>query len=158
MIDRKRLAHQLYLHEGRRRYVYDDATGKAIKQGTLVRGAPTIGVGRNLIDRGVRDDEIDLMLENDIDDAIAEAMQFPWFAGLDPVRRAVIVELIFNMGLPRLRGFKNFLRYMSEHRWPHAAEELIDSLWRRQVDPVVGDGKGRADALIHMIKTGEWMT
>lgn len=156
MIDRARLAAQLADHEGRRRFVYDDATGKAIRPGTLVRGNPTIGVGRNLIDRGLLDSEIDLMLDHDIDDALAEAMQFPWFAGLDPVRRAVIVELIFNMGLPRLRGFKNFLRYMSEHRWPHAAEELIDSLWRRQVDPIVGDGQGRADVLVHMVKTGEW--
>lgn len=157
MIDRQRLRDQLSKHEDRRRFVYDDATGKPVAIGSQIRGKLTVGVGRNLEDRGLSDDEIDYLLDNDINDSIREAHKLRWFESLDGVRQAVIVELIFNMGLPRLLGFKKFLAAMSEQRWPHAAAELADSKWQKQVDPVLGDGKGRADTLIHMIKTGAWL-
>ena len=42
-------------HEGRRSHIYTDTVGKL-----------TIGVGRNLTDRGLSDDEIDYLLANDI--------------------------------------------------------------------------------------------
>ena len=157
MIDRAQLRAQLARHEDRRRFVYDDATGKPIAEGTFVRGLPTVGVGRNLATKGLDDVEIDFLLDHDIDDALAEAQAFRFFESLDPVRRAVIVELLFNMGLGKLRGFKKFLSAMAEHRWPSAADELDRSVWQEQVDPVLGDGKGRADTLIHMVKTGTWL-
>jgi lysozyme len=114
MIDRQRLREQLARHEGKRRFVYDDASGKPISTGTFVRGKPTIGVGRNLAEKGLSDDEIDYLLDNDIKDAIADAQTFRWFDSLDPVRQAVIVELCFNMGLGKLRTFKKFLQAMAE--------------------------------------------
>lgn len=157
MIDRARLRAQLSVHEGRRRFVYDDVTGRPIAEGSFVRGLPTAGVGRNLATKGLSDDEIEYLLDNDINDAIAEAQTFRWFQSLDPVRRAVVVELCFNMGLTRLRGFQEFLAATSEHRWDVAAAELADSKWQKQVDPKLGDGKGRADTLIHMIRTGTFL-
>lgn len=157
MIDRQRLREQLSRHEGRRRFVYDDATGKPVAIGSQIRGKLSIGVGRNLEDRGLDDAEIDFLLDNDISDAIRDAQTLRWFESLDPVRQAVIVELVFNMGLPRLLGFKQMLAAMAEHRWPVAAYEIGNSRWQRQVDPILGDGKGRADTLIHMIRTGEWL-
>lgn len=157
MIDRQRLRAQLSAHEDRRRFVYDDKTGKPVAIGSQIRGKLTVGVGRNLEDKGLSDDEIDYLLDNDISDALAEAQTFRWFEGLDIVRKHVVVELIFNMGLARFNAFKKFIRFMSEHRWPHAAAELADSKWQKQVDPTLGDGKGRADTLIHMICTGTWL-
>jgi lysozyme len=156
VIDRQRLRERLSKHEGRRRFVYDDATGKPVAVGSQIRGKLTIGVGRNLEDRGLSDDEIDYLLDNDINDAIRDAQTLRWFDSLDGVRQAVVVELIFNLGLTRFLGFKKFIAAMAEHRWPHAAAELVDSKWREQVDPILGDGKGRADTLIRMVKTGEW--
>jgi lysozyme len=88
-------------------------------------------------------------LDNDINDCIAEAQKFRWFDSLDPVRQAAIVELVFNLGLPKLRTFKRFLSAVAEQRWPHAAAELRDSLWYRQV-------KGRGETLAKQILTGEW--
>jgi lysozyme len=157
VIDRQRLREQLSRHEGRRRFVYDDATGKPVAIGSQIRGKLSIGVGRNLEDKGIDDAEIDFMLDNDISDAIRDALTLRWFESLDPVRQAVIVELIFNMGLPRLLGFRKLLAAMAEQRWPYAAAELANSKWQRQVDPTLGDGKGRADTLIHMIRTGAWL-
>lgn len=157
MIDRQRLREQLSRHEDRRRFVYDDATGKPIAEGTFVRGLPTVGVGRNLAAKGLSDDEIDYLLDNDITDAITDASTFRWFESLDPVRQSAVVELCFNLGLTRLRGFSKFLGAMAEQRFGVAAAELANSKWQKQVDPKLGDGKGRADTLIHMIRTGTWL-
>ncbi len=55
------LVRLLTRHEGRRAFPYTDTAGRL-----------TIGVGRNLTDRGLADDEIDLLLANDI--ALARAI------------------------------------------------------------------------------------
>jgi lysozyme len=149
VIDKQRLRDQLKKHEGVRQFVYDDCTGKLIDEACFVRGKPTIGVGRNLADRGLADDEIDYLLDNDINDCIAEAQKFRWFEALNPVRQAAVVELLFNLGLTRLSGFKKFLNFMNEHRYAQAAGELKNSLWHNQV------GK-RAETLEAQILTGEW--
>lgn len=149
MIDKERLRQQLRKHEGVRQFVYDDITGKPIGEASFVRGKPTIGVGRNLADRGLADDEIDYLLDNDINDCIADAQKFRWFEALDPVRQAAVTELVFNLGLTRLSGFKKFLNFMNEHRYTQAASELLDSQWAQQV-------KGRAITIAQQIQTGAW--
>lgn len=152
MIDKQKLRDQLSLHEGRRQFVYDDASGKTIGEASFVRGKPTVGVGRNLYDRGLADDEIDYLLDNDINDCIRDASQLPFFSALDPVRKAAVVELCFNLGLTKLRKFKKFLGFMLEERWAHASAELKDSDWHRQV------GEVRSGNIRHMIERGEWKT
>lgn len=149
MIDRARLRQQLAKHEDKRQFVYDDATGKPIGEGTFVRGLPTVGVGRNLYGKGLSDDEIDYLLDNDINDAYADALKFPWFQSLDPVRQNAVTELLFNLGVKRFSGFVKFINFMNEGRWTHAASELKDSRWYTQV-------KGRGDTLMKMIQSGEW--
>jgi lysozyme len=149
MIDRQKLREQLSKHEGRKRYVYDDASGKNITEASFVRGLPTVGVGRNLADRGLSEDEIDYLLDNDIADALADASKFAFFSSLDPVRKAAVTELVFNLGLTRLKKFVKFLDFMQQGRWQHAGEALRDSLWYRQV-------KSRGETIIAQIKSGEW--
>ena len=151
MIDRQRLRAQLSKHEDRRKFVYDDADGKPITECSFVRGFASIGVGRNLVGKGLDDVEIDFLLDHDIDDALAEAQTFRWFESLDPVRRAVIVELCFNMNAAKLTKFVKFCNFMNEHRYMQASEELKDSLWYRQV-------KTRGDTLIAQLVKGEWQT
>lgn len=149
VIDRERLRTQLAKHEGSRPFVYDDATGKAIGEGSFVRGLPTIGCGRNLHGKGLSEDEVRYLLDNDITDAAAQAHKYKWFVQLDPVRQNAVTELLFNLGPTRFAGFKKFINFMNEGRYAHAAAELLDSLWARQV-------KGRANTIAEMIKTGAW--
>lgn len=149
MIDRARLRIQLAKHEDKRNFVYDDATGKPIGEGTFVRGLPTVGIGRNLAGKGLSEDEIDYLADNDISNSLADALKFKWFDGLDQVRQNAVTELLFNLGLNRFKGFKKFINFMNEGRWAHAAGELKDSKWYTQV-------KGRGDVIIGMIRTGEW--
>jgi lysozyme len=149
MIDRARLRAQLAKHEGKRQFVYDDATSKPIGEGTFVRGLPTVGIGRNLHGKGLSEDEIEYLADNDITDALADARRFKWFDALDPVRQNAVTELLFNLGLKRFSGFVKFINFMNEGRWAQAAGELKNSKWYVQV-------KGRGDTIANMVLTGEW--
>jgi len=73
---------------------------------------------------------------------------FPWFEDLDEVRQAVIIDVVFNMGLPRFRGFKNTIRAIEKGNYRKAAEELLDSKAAREL-PI------RYDELAQMLLTGE---
>ena len=99
-------------------------------------GKNTIGVGRNLDDRGITDDESDYLLSNDIDICIEELTNaFPWFVDLSDTRQRVMVNMCFNLGLSRLMGFKNFLAAMEAGDWETAGVEMLDSKWAVQVGP-----------------------
>lgn len=135
------------LHEGRVPHAYQDSLGYW-----------TIGVG-HLIDRrkGGKLPEwiIDLLLDLDIRAHERELLKHqPWVAGLDPVRRAVLVDMAFNLGLEPFDndGFKDWpitLKAIKEHRWEDAAEAMLDSKWATQVG-------ARALRLADMMRTGQW--
>ena len=109
-------------------------------------GILTIGVGRNLEDRGISASEARMLLDNDIDDCINALATFPWFPDLDPVRQRVFVDLCF-MGIGRLRGFSKMLAATAARDWPTAAAELLDSKYATQVGQ-------RARTLATMLETG----
>ncbi len=122
--------------EGLRLKPYVDTVGKV-----------TIGVGRNLTDVGISEAEALVLLRNDIARATTDALTFPWFGSLDPARKAVVVSMIFNMGLPRFRGFANTIRSIEAGDYHDAAKRMLQSLWARQV------GK-RAERLAATMRTG----
>lgn len=122
--------------EARRRFPYEDSVGKL-----------TIGVGRNLEDRGLSDEEIDFLLSNDQKSAYEEAEGFPWFGELDTTRQCIIVDMIFNMGVSRFSGFVNTIAALEARDYNAAAREMQDSKWFRQT------GR-RAQALVRAMLTG----
>lgn len=122
-MNRARLIKQLEVDEGRRRRIYLDSVGKW-----------SGGVGRNLTDRGFRDDEIDLMLSNDIDEAISIARAVvPIFDKLDDVRQEVVTNMALNLGQTRLGGFKQFIGALMRFDFQRATTEMMDSKWYEQV-------------------------
>lgn len=135
--DREKLKLQLMRHEGVRLFPYQDTVGKW-----------TIGVGRNISDKGISHDEAQFLLENDIDECVADCQSFPWFAGLDPIRQRVILDLRFNLGPSRLRAFRNTLSAVERGDWDGACRGLSQSKWAQQV------GR-RATRLIAMMRTGQ---
>lgn len=136
-MNEKKLLDALSLDEGRRARIYIDTVGK-------VSG----GVGRNLTDKGFRQDEIDLMLRNDIAEAVAELDRVaPWWRGLNDARQNALANMMFNIGAPRLLGFKKFLAALQVGDWKTAEREMLDSKWARQV----GD---RSTRLALLIRTG----
>src|SRR5688572_26548191 len=96
---RQKLVDQLLLHEGLRLKPYPDTKGKI-----------TIGVGRNLSDKGITHSEAMLLLDHDLDECITDLASFPWFAGLDPVRQRVLIDMRLNLGPTGFRSFKRTLR------------------------------------------------
>lgn len=134
-----KLTDMLVDHEGMRRKPYRCTAGKL-----------TIGVGRNLDDRGISPDEAMYMLANDIRDSRRElSAAFSWFDKLDEVRQSVLIDMCVNLGLSRLQGFRNTLALIGVGKYEAAAQEMLDSKWAEQV------GR-RAQRLSRMMATGRW--
>lgn len=134
--DRSVLKEELTRDEDRRARIYTDTVGK-------VSG----GIGRNLTDKGFRDNEIDLMYANDIVDAEAFLdRNLAWWRSLDPVRQRVLMNMAFNMGA-KLLGFVDTLASVQNGEYSAAAAEMLDSTWARQVG-------ARAQRLAQMMRTG----
>lgn len=129
---------QLQRHEGLRLKPYTDTVGKL-----------TIGVGRNLTDRGISEAEAGVLLANDIEAVRLELTNnWPWWLQLDDVRQRVVMDMAFNMGVPVLMTFGRFLARLKRGEFDAAAAEMLASLWARQV----GD---RAQRLAKMMRTGQ---
>ena len=94
----------------------------------------TIGVGRNLDDVGITQDEASYMLTGDINRVMGELDRaFPWWTTLpDPAAR-VLCNMTFNMGLARMMQFKTTLGHLQAHEFKDAAASLRDSLVYRQL-------------------------
>jgi len=139
-LDRDRLRQQLIVHEGLRLFPYTDTVGKL-----------TIGVGRNISDVGISRVEALLLLDNDIDRSVLDLhTHIPWVHDLDPVRQAVLVDMCFNLGWPRLSEFHNTLAAFKRKDWVSAAEGMRASKWAKQVG-------ARAVRLRKMVLTGLWL-
>ena len=124
-MDREQLIQELKRDEGVVLTLYKCSAGKN-----------TIGVGRNVDDRGITEDESDYLLSNDINLCVKELEgTFPWFQTLSDTRQRVMVNMCFNLGLSRLMGFRKFLAAMEAGEWETAGVEMLDSKWARQVGP-----------------------
>lgn len=136
-------------HEGIKLYVYDDATGLPIEKGSIVKGNPTIGIGRLVIeDKGITEEEALFLLDNDIKAVISACREtFSWFAFLDNVRAAVVASMVFNLGLGGFLKFKKTISAISQGDYNKAADEMKDSAWYEQVGT-------RGVELVEMMRTG----
>lgn len=137
------LATQLRRDEGVRSCVYDDHLGWK-----------TIGVGRLVDSRkrgaGLRNDEIELMLRNDIEDRINQLVRhMPWFVNLDAARKGVLVAMAFQMGVSGLLGFRNTLEMVRVGNYEGASKGMLNSLWAKQTPE-------RALRLSNQMKDGNW--
>jgi lysozyme len=130
---------QITRHEGLRLFPYNDSVGKL-----------TIGVGRNLEDRGISEDEAMRLLENDIAVHKKELEHhFPIVLSLSPVRYYVLLNMCFNIGSTRLSGFRKMWEAINISNFVKASEEMLDSKWADQVG-------NRATELSEMMATGEY--
>tara|TARA_R100000781_G_C4011847_1_gene103952 strand:+ start:145 stop:603 length:459 start_codon:yes stop_codon:yes gene_type:complete len=131
MIDK--LAEILTVDEGKRTLCYDDATGETIKPGTTVQGNITIGIGRDIQNFGLSEDEIQMLLKNDIKRVIEEARNFSFYQELNQTRKIVILSMLFNLGLTRFNKFVKFKKAVQAKSYDVAAMEMRDSLYYRQL-------------------------
>ncbi len=122
-MNRLRLEEQLLVDEGLRLKPYRCTAGRL-----------TIGVGRNLDDRGISRAEALMLLGNDITDCWGRLVrQAPWVAAApEPVQEA-LVNMAFNMGVEGLMGFRRTLALLEEGRYAEGAQEMLRSRWAGQV-------------------------
>lgn len=118
------LEHCLLDHEGLKHHAYLDSLGIC-----------TVGVGRNLSisGPGLSTEECIYLLRNDITRVTQELQSYPWFQFQDTVRREVLIELCFNMGIEHLLEFKNMISYLDKKNYMMAESELRSSKWATQV-------------------------
>lgn len=120
-----------------RTHPYKDSVGKL-----------TIGVGRNLTDRGLGVEVLNLLFENDIDIA-SQALDI-WLAGwrdFSPSRKSALLSMAFNLGAPRLCQFVKLRSALIAGDFDTAAAKALDSKWARQVGC-------RADEIAALIAKG----
>lgn len=140
-------------HEGRRAKVYPDS-----------KGILTIGIGWNLEDRDAQDicnqfgldltgllngtvlltdPQIDEIFNFQLNEAITEAKSvLPNFDAMPDKVQAVVVDLLFNMGLPMFNQFHNTILSLKNGDWSAAAENLKESLWFHEVGTRATDDVG----------------
>jgi lysozyme len=93
----------------------------------------TIGVGRNLDTKGLRDDEIELLLANDIAECVADLEKFTFWPGLSAVRKAALIDLAFCVGSGAgFRAFKKMRAAFEAKYYPLAAQEIRKSKFALQ--------------------------
>jgi lysozyme len=130
---------ELMRDEGTLLYVYDDATGLPIVAGTLVKGNPTIGTGRNLAKGSTQISMAEnfLLLGNDITraemildrDPDWSSSSWDWRTHLSPIRQRAIINLLFNMGEHTLDEFTHFRDDLQAGEYAEAGAELEESNW-----------------------------
>lgn len=130
----------LVKHEGKRLKPYPD---------TAVPPKITIGIGRNLTDVGISDDEALSLLQHDIFRATNNLSKYPWFIRLGDVRQAAVIDMMFNIGPSRFAGFKLMIAALDSGDYKEAAAQLLDSTYAKQVGQ-------RARDLAYMIERGEY--
>jgi lysozyme len=136
-MDRQALAALLEKDEGVRLRPYLDTEDQL-----------TIGIGRCLDTRGITLDEARYLLQNDIDECLADLEPLPWFQHLSDIRQRVICAMRFNLGMAGLMAFKRMLVHLEAGRYTSAARELLNSEAARQT-------RGRYDRLATMMITDQ---
>lgn len=131
------LEEQLIRHEGYRQFPYKCSAGKL-----------TIGIGRNIEDRGISMDEALYLLKNDIEICRHELNSlYPIINQLNETRQNVLINMCFNIGIKRLSGFRKMWAALEKRDYREAAKQMLDSKWARQV------GK-RSTELANIMETG----
>jgi len=120
----ERIKEQLVRHEGLRLKPYRCTAGKL-----------TIGIGRNLDDCGISQTEAYGLLENDIQNCEKQLLEeIPEiYNALDEVRKSVLLNMCFNLGIGGLLGFNNTLAFIAAGDWERAANGMLASKWAKQV-------------------------
>jgi len=107
-----------------------------------IRGKPyrcpakklTIGIGRNLDDKGITDHEALYLCKNDILECYNDLEKiFPGWASFSDDRHHALIDMRFNLGLAGFLTFKKMIAAIKKEDWATAAIEAKDSKWFGQV-------------------------
>ena len=132
-MDIEKLREQLEIDEGVVHEIYLDHLGYH-----------TIGIGHLVTDEdpeyganvGTKVDESRCIeaFNQDVETVIKDCkILYPDFDDLPEEVQQIVANMMFNMGRPRLSKFKGMKRGVDAKDWNAAADEMVDSVWYRQV-------------------------
>ena len=96
-------------------------------------GLLTIGYG-TLIEDGITEEEAGILLGHRANRIWSEGHDaFPWLRRVPEDAQRGLLNMAYNLGIPRLRGFRRMLAALEAGEYGQAADEALDSKWARQV-------------------------
>ena len=134
-MNREAVYEQLKIDEGVMYEIYNDHLGY-----------PTFGVGHLIVEddeefgrpigTAVTEERVRACFARDLEIAERECCALYGegsFGAFPDEVQQILVNMMFNMGRPRLSKFKNMNKAIEQNDWKRAAAEGRDSLWYRQV-------------------------
>ena len=115
----------LVRHEGRKAKMYKCPAGKW-----------TVGIGHNIEDRGISEAAIDFIFQEDLRLACRDAAIWlgdPVWLAMDDVRKAVVADFSFNVGLSTMNKFVRLRAALIGKDYAAAAASMRQSKWYGQV-------------------------
>lgn len=133
------LIDQLISHEGLELKPYKCSAGRL-----------TIGVGRNLTDKGITTAEAMYLLGNDISESVLDLQDIfeGGFYRLPEIVQRTLIDMRFNLGSKGFRGFRKLIAAINLGNFNLAAREMEGSNWYNQVG-------GRSKTLVKMMRKAE---
>lgn len=136
--------------------------GFSLKPYKCTAGKWTVGYGYNYQDRGFTTEtatEIlekgftkelaDRLIAEDVARCVTEALTFPFFAQMNEARQAVIVDMIYQLGIKGFKDFKKTIEWLSKGNYRGASQEMVKSKWFTQ------SGR-RSRTNVKQMDTGVW--
>lgn len=139
-----RLIEDLKRDEGLRLHAYPDPLSGG-DPWTIGYGATGPGIRKGTV--WTQEQAEKRLTEMALDHGLRLEKELPWVAKLDPVRRRVLWNMAYNLGVQRLLGFKNTLEYVRTGQYDKASSGMLASKWAKQVGQ-------RAVRLALQMKTG----
>ena len=132
-MDTKILRKQLEQDEGIVYEVYNDHLGYAtfgighlVTESDLENGSPT--------GTPVSEERCYEVFEQDVQIVLGDCEKlYSDFYELPEEAQLIIANMMFNMGLTRLSKFRGMKNGVDSRDWGRAADEMVDSLWYKQV-------------------------
>jgi len=128
-----RLRQQLEIDEGCKYVIYLDHLN-----------LPTHGIGHLILESdpeygqpvgtSVSEDRVIECFEKDLESVQKDCYRlYDDFDDLPEAVQEIIANMLFNMGLGRMKAFKGMKRNVDARQWDKAADEMVDSRWYNQV-------------------------
>tara|TARA_R110000803_G_scaffold193253_1_gene256185 strand:- start:1232 stop:1675 length:444 start_codon:yes stop_codon:yes gene_type:complete len=122
-------------------------------------GLPTFGIGHLVLDGDpeygepagttVSEGRVSDCFNADVTTVLSDCEKlYEDFPELPEDVQRIIANMMFNMGHPRLSKFKGMKAGVNARDWQQAADEMVDSVWYRQVT-------NRAERLVQRMRSVE---
>ncbi len=130
---------QIKFDEGVKNDVYLDSLGlKTVGVGHLINPEGDGGLEKLEVGDTITDERVNELLFLDIDKHFKECLHM-WgedkFLAFPGEIQHVLLNMMFNMGMTRLAGFKKMLAALDAGDYAEMAVQMMDSKWATQVGP-----------------------